>query len=152
MGRGRRRVAALAGGPHSYTAMRMPIYEYRRQNGTTFEVVQRMADDPLTVDPETGKPVERVFHAPAIHFKGKGFHNTDYGTRNRNRETESAAKEGADKTAAKAAEKKAEKSSEGGSSGSSDSGSSSSSSSSESSGSGKKPSSGDAKKPASKKK
>ncbi len=122
----------------SYTAMRMPIYEYRRQDGTTFEVVQRMTDDALTVDPETGKPVERVFHAPAIHFKGKGFHNTDYGTRNRNRETESAAKDGADKTAAKAAEKKAEKKAEG------------SSSSSGSGDSGKK-SSTDAKKPASKK-
>lgn len=122
----------------SYTAMRMPIYEYRRQNGTTFEVVQKMTDDALTVDPETGKPVERVFHAPAIHFKGKGFHNTDYGTRNRNRETESAAKDGADKTAAKAAEKKAEKKSEG------------SASSSGSGDSGKK-SSTDTKKPASKK-
>jgi putative FmdB family regulatory protein len=123
----------------------MPIYEYRRQNGTTFEVVQRMSDDALTVDPETGKPVERVFHAPAIHFKGKGFHNTDYGTRNRNRETESAAKDGADKTAAKAAEKKADKkASDGGSS----SGASSSSSGSGDSG---KKSSGEAKKPAAKK-
>jgi len=121
----------------------MPIYEYRRQNGTTFEVVQKMTDDALTVDPETGKPVERVFHAPAIHFKGKGFHNTDYGTRNRNRETESAAKDGADKTAAKAAEKKADKKAADGS------GSSGASSSSSDSGS-KKPS-GEAKKPAAKK-
>jgi len=139
-------VAALIGEPRSYTAMRMPIYEYRRQNGTTFEVVQKMTDDALTVDPETGKPVERVFHAPAIHFKGKGFHNTDYGTRNRNRETESAAKDGADKTAAKAAEKKADKKAAD-SSGSSGSSSSSSSSSD----SGSKKSSGEAKKPAAKK-
>jgi len=137
---------ALIEGPRSYTAMRMPIYEYRRQNGTTFEVVQKMTDDALTVDPETGKPVERVFHAPAIHFKGKGFHNTDYGTRNRNRETESAAKDGADKTAAKAADKKAEKTSS--DSGSSGSGSSSTSSSS---GDSAKKSSGEAKKPAAKK-
>ena len=64
----------------------MPIYEYRRPDGTTFEVMQKFSDDPLTTDPETGVPVERVFRPPAIHFKGKGFHNTDYGTRKRNRE------------------------------------------------------------------
>ncbi len=64
----------------------MPIYEYRRPDGTTFEVLQKFSDEPLTEDPETGVPVERVFRPPAIHFKGKGFHNTDYGTRKRNRE------------------------------------------------------------------
>ena len=73
----------------------MPIYEYRRPDGTTFEVMQKFSDDPLTEDPETGTPVERVFRAPAIHFKGKGFHNTDYGTRKRNREkAESSSSEG----------------------------------------------------------
>ena len=64
----------------------MPIYEYRRPDGSTFEVMQKFSDDPLTTDPETGEPVERVFRPPAIHFKGSGFHNTDYGTRKRNRE------------------------------------------------------------------
>ena len=64
----------------------MPIYEYRRPDGTTFEVMQKMSDPALTHDPETGEPVERVFTPVAIHFKGKGFHNTDYGTRKRNRE------------------------------------------------------------------
>lgn len=64
----------------------MPFYEYRRPDGTTFEVMQKMSDDPLTKDPETGVPVERVLSAPAIHFKGKGFYNTDYGTKRRNRE------------------------------------------------------------------
>jgi putative FmdB family regulatory protein len=65
----------------------MPIYEYRRPDGTTFELRQTFADEPLTSDPETGVPVERVLHAPAVHFKGKGFYNTDYGTRNRQRES-----------------------------------------------------------------
>lgn len=69
----------------------MPIYEYRRPDGTTFELQQAFSDDALTVDPDTGVPVERVLHAPAVHFKGKGFYNTDYGTRNRNRETAAAA-------------------------------------------------------------
>jgi putative FmdB family regulatory protein len=69
----------------------MPIYEYRRPDGTTFEIQQPFSDDPLKVDPDTGVPVERVLHAPALHFKGKGFYNTDYGTRNRQRETAAAA-------------------------------------------------------------
>ena len=87
----------------------MPIYEYRRPDGTKFEVQQSFSDEALTVDPDTGVPVERVLHAPAVHFKGKGFYNTDYGTRNRQRETAAAAdtskdkgsSEGSDKTAAK---------------------------------------------------
>jgi putative FmdB family regulatory protein len=69
----------------------MPIYEYRRPDGTTFELQQAFSDESLTVDPETGVPVERVLHAPAVHFKGKGFYNTDYGTRNRQRENAAAA-------------------------------------------------------------
>jgi putative FmdB family regulatory protein len=69
----------------------MPIYEYRRPDGTTFEVQQSFSDDALKVDPETGVPVERVLHPPAVHFKGKGFYNTDYGTRNRQREAAAAA-------------------------------------------------------------
>jgi predicted nucleic acid-binding Zn ribbon protein len=38
-----------------------------------------MADDPLTECQECGAPAERVLHPVAIHFKGSGFHNTDYG-------------------------------------------------------------------------
>jgi putative FmdB family regulatory protein len=68
----------------------MPIYEYRRPDGSTFEVLQSFTDEPLTHDPNTGAPVERVLHAPAVHFKGKGFYNTDYGTRKRQRETSTA--------------------------------------------------------------
>jgi putative FmdB family regulatory protein len=63
----------------------MPTYEYRRPDGSTFEVVQSFTDDPLTRDPDTGVPVQRVLHAPAVHFKGKGFYNTDYGKRKRER-------------------------------------------------------------------
>ena len=64
----------------------MPIYEYRRPDGTTFEIQQSFSDETLTHDPETGVEVTRVLHAPAVHFKGKGFYNTDYGTRKRQRE------------------------------------------------------------------
>jgi putative FmdB family regulatory protein len=116
----------------------MPIYEYRRPDGTTFEIQQSFSDESLTVDPDTGVPVERVLHAPAVHFKGKGFYNTDYGTRNRQRETAAAAaeKSSGDKSSAEksssdnsSSEKSSgEKSTSGGSSASSASSSSSSSS------------------------
>jgi putative FmdB family regulatory protein len=64
----------------------MPIYEYRRPDGSTFELLQSFSEEPLTNDPKTGVKVQRVLHAPAVHFKGKGFYNTDYGTRKRQRE------------------------------------------------------------------
>ena len=57
----------------------MPIYEYRCENGHTFEVVQRMTEDPLTSCTTCESPVQRVFHPVAVHFKGSGFYNTDYG-------------------------------------------------------------------------
>jgi putative FmdB family regulatory protein len=57
----------------------MPIYEYRCAKGHTFEEIQRMIDDPLTTCTVCGAPVQRVFHPVAVHFKGSGFYNTDYG-------------------------------------------------------------------------
>jgi putative FmdB family regulatory protein len=57
----------------------MPIYEYRCERGHTFEVMQRMTDDPLTSCSTCEAPVQRVFHPVAVHFKGSGFYNTDYG-------------------------------------------------------------------------
>ena len=56
----------------------MPIYEYRCTNGHTFEVIQRMSDDPVETCEVCGAPVERVFHPVAVHFKGSGFYTTDY--------------------------------------------------------------------------
>jgi putative FmdB family regulatory protein len=110
----------------------MPIYEYRRQDGSTFELLESITAEPLTVDPETGQPVERVLHAPAVHFKGSGFYNTDYGTRKRQRENRESG-EGGDKGAAKGKDKAGEKKGESkaSASGSSSSGSSSSSASSD---------------------
>jgi putative FmdB family regulatory protein len=57
----------------------MPIYEYKCTNGHVFDVIQKMSDEPLTECQECGAPAERVLHPVAIHFKGSGFHNTDYG-------------------------------------------------------------------------
>jgi predicted nucleic acid-binding Zn ribbon protein len=67
-------------------ASSVPFYEYRRPDGTILEVMQKMTDPPLTEDPETGVPLQRIFHPIAVHFKGKGFYNTDYGTKKRARE------------------------------------------------------------------
>ena len=100
----------------------VPIYEYRRPDGSTFEVMQPMSEDALTVDPETGEPVTKVMHAPSIHFKGSGFYNTDYGKQKNNRSKGDSEGGGS--------------SSESGSSSSDSSSSSSSSDSSASSGSG----------------
>jgi putative FmdB family regulatory protein len=57
----------------------MPIYEYRCEKGHNFDVMQSMSDDPLTACEVCGAPVQKVLHAPAVHFKGSGFYNTDYG-------------------------------------------------------------------------
>jgi putative FmdB family regulatory protein len=75
----------------------MPIYEYRCERGHTFEVMQRMTDDPVSTCTTCEAPVQRVFHPVAVHFKGKGFYNTDYGTKRRNREMERSAKDGGEK-------------------------------------------------------
>ena len=61
----------------------MPIYEYRCEKGHTFEVLQRMSDDPVAKCDVCGAPVQRVFHPVAVHFKGSGFYNTDYGKQKR---------------------------------------------------------------------
>jgi putative FmdB family regulatory protein len=72
----------------------MPIYEYRCGEGHAFEVIQRISEDPLESCEVCGKPAARVFHPPAVHFKGSGFYNTDYGTRKRSREKEAAGSDG----------------------------------------------------------
>jgi len=101
----------------------MPIYEYRCDNGHEVEVMQSMSEDALSECPDCGVPTRRVLHSPAIHFKGSGFHNTDYGTRSSNKA----------KQAAEAASKESGSDGDSGSS-SSDSDSSSSGDSSGSSG------------------
>jgi putative FmdB family regulatory protein len=107
----------------------MPIYEYRCKKGHTFEVMQRISDDPVTTCEVCGIPVERVFHPVAVHFKGSGFYNTDYGTRKRSREMKEAAKsEGSSDSKSGSSDSKSGSDSKSSSSSNSDSGSSSSSS------------------------
>src|SRR5947209_2774777 len=85
----------------------MPIYEYRCEQGHTFEVMQRMSDDPVAVCQTCEAPVQRVFHPVAVHFMGSGFYNTDYGTRKRAREKSesSSSSDGAASTSSDSASK-----------------------------------------------
>lgn len=57
----------------------MPTYVYKREDGTTFELMQGINDDPLEVDPETGQKVHRVITGGAgVVYKGTGWYVTDY--------------------------------------------------------------------------
>ncbi len=76
----------------------MPIYEYRCEQGHTFEVMQRMTDDPVLNCQTCDARVHRVFHPVAVHFKGSGFYNTDYGTRKRAREQKESGDSGSKDT------------------------------------------------------
>ena len=70
-----------------------------------------MTDDPVTECEKCGRPVQRVFHPVAVHFKGSGFYNTDYGKKgSKPAETgseSSKADGGTDKKPEKKPEKKA---------------------------------------------
>jgi putative FmdB family regulatory protein len=93
----------------------MPIYEYRCADGHEFEVIQRFSDDPLDACEVCGKPAARVYHPPAVHFKGSGFYNTDYGTRKRAKEKEAQGAESPTTDAAKQSTDGSAKPSSGGS-------------------------------------
>ncbi len=103
----------------------MPTYEYRRPDGSTFEVFQKISADALTEDPETGLPVTRIISGGAgLQFKGTGFYQTDYVKSGTGKPSESES--GKEATSAK------ESKSDSPSAGSSESSASSSGSSSES--------------------
>lgn len=56
----------------------MPIYLYEREDGSTFEKLQKVSDEVLSTCPTTGQKVVRKITPTAIHFKGTGFYKTDY--------------------------------------------------------------------------
>ncbi len=56
----------------------MPTYAYAcTECDHRFEVVQSFSDDSLTVCPECGGRLRKVFNAVGIVFKGGGFYRTD---------------------------------------------------------------------------
>ena len=56
----------------------MPTYEYAcTECGDRTEVVQSIADAPLTTCTVCGGPLRKVFSPVGIVFKGSGFYRTD---------------------------------------------------------------------------
>ncbi len=63
----------------------MPTYVYRREDGTTFEIEQRITEDSLETCPMTGQAVKRIITGgTGLIFKGSGFYLTDYVRNNGN--------------------------------------------------------------------
>jgi putative FmdB family regulatory protein len=56
----------------------MPTYQYRcTECGEDLEAVQKFSDAPLTICPNCGGPLRKVFNAVGVVFKGSGFYRTD---------------------------------------------------------------------------
>jgi putative FmdB family regulatory protein len=77
----------------------MPTYEYRCSDcGNTFDIVQRIGDDTLTVCERCGGKLRKVFHPAGIVFKGSGFYATDSRSKSKSASQESGEKKSDDKT------------------------------------------------------
>jgi putative FmdB family regulatory protein len=62
----------------------MPIYEYHCSNcGYTFEVLQKISDNPVTECTRCASAVRRLLSAPALVFKGGGWYVNDFPTQDR---------------------------------------------------------------------
>ena len=56
----------------------VPTYQYTCNDcGHFFEVVQSFSDDSLTVCPDCGGTLRKVYNAVGVVFKGSGFYRTD---------------------------------------------------------------------------
>jgi putative FmdB family regulatory protein len=56
----------------------MPVYVYRRDDGSTFELQQRITVQALASCPTTGQHVERIMQPFSARYKGTGFYSTDH--------------------------------------------------------------------------
>ena len=56
----------------------MPVYVYRREDGSTFEIGQRITEESLVRCPTTGQNVERVLQPFTPRYRGTGFYSTDH--------------------------------------------------------------------------
>ena len=78
----------------------MPIYEYKCEGcGETFEVIQKFADEPVTVHEKCGGHVHRLMSAPAFQFKGTGWYVTDYAKGGTTKPSKSEKSDSSDSTA-----------------------------------------------------
>jgi putative FmdB family regulatory protein len=56
----------------------VPTYQYAcTECGHSFDIVQSFSEDSLTVCPECGGRLRKVFNAVGVVFKGSGFYRTD---------------------------------------------------------------------------
>ncbi len=63
----------------------MPTYEYRCEaESHHFDLRQSFDSDPVIDCPQCGSISRRVFHVPAVVFKGSGFYVNDYGKKGGN--------------------------------------------------------------------
>lgn len=56
----------------------MPVYEYKREDGTVFEFTQKITEPALETCPTTGQKVERLISISTAILKGTGWFKTDY--------------------------------------------------------------------------
>lgn len=80
----------------------MPVYTYRREDGTTFDIRQTFRDEPLGVCPTTGQAVARVIQPAGIIFKGSGFYVNDH---NKSKKPASSSSKNGETAAASEADK-----------------------------------------------
>jgi predicted nucleic acid-binding Zn ribbon protein len=71
----------------------MPVYTYRREDGTTFDYRQKFTDDPLAFDPTSGQRVVRVVQNAGVIFKGSGFYVNDSKSASKKSLTSTSSKE-----------------------------------------------------------
>ena len=69
-----------------------------------------MTDDSLASCSTCGAPVQRVFHPVAVHFKGSGFYNTDYGKKKTGASSESGSKSDSKPSESKSSDSKSSES------------------------------------------
>lgn len=56
----------------------MPTYSYRcTECGTAFDIQQAFTDDALTVCPNCGGRLRKLFNSVGVTFNGSGFYRTD---------------------------------------------------------------------------
>ncbi len=56
----------------------MPTYSYRcTQCGDAFDIQQAFTDDTLTICPNCGGPLRKLFNTVGVTFNGSGFYRTD---------------------------------------------------------------------------
>ncbi|MEJ1231082.1 MAG: FmdB family zinc ribbon protein [Galbitalea sp.] len=121
----------------------MPTYSYKcTECGTAFDIQQAFTDDSLTVCPNCGGKLRKVFTAVGVTFNGSGFYRTDSRAAAKSSPGGSGGSSDSGSSGAKSSDSASSGSSSSGSSGSGSSGSGSS-------GSGSKPSPAPSSSPAS---